>query len=438
MFETLPGFREFYPEQFACRRGLFDTWKETLESCGFFEYDSAVLEPLELYIEKSGNEIVEQLFHFVDKGNRKVALRPEMTPSLARMVGSRANALRRPVKWFNIGDHFRYERMQKGRTRCFTQLNVDILGEAGVIADVESIYTLVLVCKQLGLNASQFYVRLSDRDIWLLVFEAIAVVPDAQAELLGVIDKFERMSEEQVKESITKILGNRSGEIFTAIREIFEIKSIESLKKWFLSVPDLSAEILEKVQKRLEEWSALTKSLDELGCAEYYEIDLSIVRGLAYYTGFVFEAFERGRRSRALAGGGRYDHLIRKLGGPDFPAVGWAMGDVTMMDCLEFNCVAPNYKGKTKAFAVLEPDTREVANEDINRLREAGIAVVFSYKKDTGFGKQFKEANQQECRYAFVYGRDEVLKGEVLVKDLETGKEESISRMDLIDWLKNR
>ena len=437
MFETLPGFREFYPEEFARRRGLFDAWKATLESCGFLEYDSPVLEPLELYIEKSGNEIVEQLFHFVDKGERKVAMRPEMTPSLARMVGNKANALRRPVKWFNIGDHFRYERMQKGRTRCFTQLNVDIMGEAGVIADVESIYTLILTCRRLGLSAEQFFVRLSDRDLWLLAFEALGVEEKIQPELLSVIDKYERMSEEQVKDAIEKIIADRSDEVLQAIRDIFAIKSIDAMKAWFGAVKDLDPAIREKVEKRLGEWTELTDSLDELGCSIYYEIDLTIVRGLAYYTGFVFEAFERGKRTRALAGGGRYDHLVKKLGGPDFPAVGWAMGDVTMMDCLDANGIELKYTPAAKAYVVMEATTRKVACEDIDRLRMAGISVVYSYKKNPAFGKQFKEANQLGCRYALIYGTDEVSRNEILIKDLESGTEEPVARNDLVEWLKH-
>lgn len=436
MFETLPGFREFYPEQFAYRRGLFDHWKKTLESCGFAEYDSAVLEPLDLYIEKSGNEIVEQLFHFVDKGGRKVALRPEMTPTLARMVGKKANALRRPVKWFNIGDHFRYERMQKGRTRCFTQLNVDILGEAGVIADVEAIYSLVLVCKRLGLDAEKFYIRLSDRDIWLIVLESIGVDEDTQPKVLGVIDKIERMEDAQIVEVLSKILGNRTEVVLSAIRQVFALKSIESLRQWFESLSDLSESVREKIAKRLEQWEELTRTLDALGCSDYYEIDLSIVRGLAYYTGFVFEAFERGRRSRALAGGGRYDHLIKKLGGPEFPAVGWAMGDVTMMNCLEFHKLAPRYEGVAKTFVVMEAATRNTALEDIARLREAGISVLFSYKSG-GFGKQFKEANQHGCKYVLVYGENEVSSGMIQVKNLQTGEEQPVARAELVDKLKH-
>ena len=223
MFETLPGFREFYPEQLIARNGLFDNWRRSLEICGFSEYEGSVLEPLELYIEKSGNEIVEQLFHFEDKGGRKVAMRPEMTPTLARMVGSKANALRKPVKWFNIGDHFRYERMQKGRTRCFTQLNVDILGEAGVKADVEAISSLVLVFQRLGLNENHFFVRLSDRDLWLLGLTAMGVEAEQQPAVLAVIDKIERTPEEKVMETLQKTVGDSAEHVFKKIQSMFAV-----------------------------------------------------------------------------------------------------------------------------------------------------------------------------------------------------------------------
>ena len=437
MFETLPGFREFFPEQFVFRRGLFDNWRRSLEVCGFQEYEGSVLEPLELYIEKSGNEIVEQLFHFVDKGERKVAMRPEMTPTLARMVGTKANALRKPVKWFNIGDHFRYERMQKGRTRCFTQLNVDILGEAGVKADVESIYTLILVCQRLGLDAEKFYIRLSDRDLWLMALSAMGIPEEQQPGVLGVIDKVERSSEEQTLQALEKVIGEQAGavELLTTIQSLFGLKSVSAIQDWFENLNIQDAELRARVEQRMAEWNELVDSLKALGCVGFYEIDLSIVRGLAYYTGFVFEAFEKGRKSRALAGGGRYDHLVKKLGGPDFPAVGWAMGDVTMMDCLESHGLIPRATESPKVFVVMEESTRMEAMADINLLRQAGIGSVYSYKS-AGFGKQFKEANQLSAAWVLVYGSNEVSQGKVNVKNLSSGEEMTLVRSDIVEHLK--
>ncbi len=439
MFETLPGFREFYPDAFAVRRALFESWRRTLQLCGFEEYEGAVLEPLELYVEKSGEEIVDQLFHFTDKGGRKVAMRPEMTPTLARMVGSRANALRRPVKWFNIGDHFRYERMQKGRTRSFTQLNVDILGESGVKADVESISTLVSVCRRLGLKSDQFVVRVSDRDLWLMALSALGVTEAAQTGVLAVIDKVERSTDEQTLESLRNAVGPDvdAEVILTALRRLFALKDLASMHQFFGTLQDVGPELSERIHQRLSTWQELIDGLQSLGSWDCCEVDLRIVRGLAYYTGFVFEAFEKGRSSRALAGGGRYDHLIQKLGGPDFPAVGWAMGDVTMMDCLNYHSLAPKLESPARVFAAMEEQTTREAMSDVGRLRDAGVGVSYSYKK-AGFGKQFKEANQLGCNWLLIYGGDEVSAGEVLVKDLATGTEQRVARDHLIRFFRER
>lgn len=199
-FETLPGFREFYPEACALRNHLFGLWRRAARSFNFLEYDAPVLEPLELYIEKSGAEIVDQLFNFEDRGGRAVALRPEMTPSLARLIGARANSLKRPVKWFNIGEHFRYERPQKGRLRAFYQFNADIFGEPGASADAELIGLLVHSLQAFGLSEKDFKIRLSDRNLWLLLLAAEGLDERDGAAVLGVIDKLERMERAKVIE----------------------------------------------------------------------------------------------------------------------------------------------------------------------------------------------------------------------------------------------
>jgi histidyl-tRNA synthetase len=425
----------FTRNRFGTRKRFFENWSESLVLCGFEEYDCAVLEPLELYIEKSGEEIVEQLVSFRRQRGSQVALRPEMTPTLARMVGAKANALRKPVKWFNIGDHFRYERMQKGRTRCFTQLNVDVLGEPGVIADVEAIYSLILVFKRLGLTKDQVYVRLSDRNLWLLAFEALGVPEASIQPLLGIIDKMDRMKEDALLASLEKHMGTDARDFLDSVAAFASLRSIDAIQTWFSEHGSDKVNLIKGVTSRLEEWKELVASLDQLGCHDFYEVDLSIVRGLAYYTGFVFEAFERGRRSRALAGGGRYDDLVKKLGGPDFPAVGWAMGDVTLLDCLSANNLMPEPRAKAKAFMIVDDTTRPMALQDLAMLREAGASVLVSYKR-SGFGKQLKEANQNGCRYALIYGEEVVKEATVVVKDLEEGSSESIARSDIPAFLR--
>src|SRR5271170_893087 len=229
-FQTLPGFREFYPEDFARRNHIFRLWRQTAGTFGFAEYDAPVLEPLDLYRAKSGDEIEGQLFSFTDKGGRDVALRPEMTPSVCRIVGERAGSLKRPIKWFSIGDFYRYERMQKGRGRCFSQLNADIFGEAGAEAEIELVALLIQCMTSFGLTEDDFRVRLSDRTLWFHYLGSLGQdTPRIQA-LLGAVDRFERHGDDAFK-----AYGESFGAIEPALREkvlaFQKIQSIEALEK---------------------------------------------------------------------------------------------------------------------------------------------------------------------------------------------------------------
>lgn len=434
MFESLPGFRDFYPEDYEVRQALFQRWKNAVESAGFVGYDGPVLESLDLYIEKSGEEIVEQLFHFVDKGGRRVALRPEMTPTLGRMAGSKANGMRKPVKWYNIGDHFRFERPQKGRTRCFTQLNVDILGEAGVAADAESIHTLVLVFRAFGLTGEDFYIRLSDRELWSFAMDAWGVAADQRGHVLSAIDKMERMDRDALVSWLSEHVGEVAGVIYDDAKVLAGIHDLDGLIAWGHAL-DLSPARRDALDARMAEWRALIGALKDLGCGDYVVIDPGIVRGLAYYTGFVFEAFEKRRKSRALAGGGRYDNLVGKLGGPELHAVGWAMGDVTMLDCLEFCGKTPHEAARPKLFMVFGESERSVCFADVDALRGSGCRVLYSYRANAGFGKQLKEASQCGCSHALIYGSDELADGEVTVKDLGSGTAKRVKREELASFI---
>ena len=284
----LPGFRVFYPDQCALRNHLFSLWKQSARCFGFFEYDSPILESLELFTQKSGPEIAAQLFTFADQGDRDVALRPEMTPSLARMVGSRVNSLRRPIKWFNIGEHFRYEKPQKGRTRSFYQFNADIFGEAGTGADAELIALCIHSLKILGLDASDFRIHLSDRILWMYYLFSFGLEGEAAQAVLSVIDKCGRLSPEQIEAHLSPHLGTETALFLKQINTLTAIDSIESLQAFFADISVSEREILDK---RLEEWQTLLSELKAMGLDDFLQIDLSIVRGLSYYTGFVFEAF---------------------------------------------------------------------------------------------------------------------------------------------------
>lgn len=439
-FETLPGFREFYPEACALRNHVFGRWRQVALAFNFLEYDAPVLEPLELYIEKSGEEIVGQLFNFEDRGGRAVALRPELTPSLARLVGAKANSLKRPIKWFNVGENYRYERPQKGRLRAFYQFNVDIFGEAGPSADAELITLLTQALQSFGLNSSHFKVRLSDRDLWLLMLAAEGLDEAASATVLGIIDKLERSDREKTIERLASVLGGEAENFLGRIEAVIAIRDFSTLAGYIRNLP-LEGALAAQAEARLADWELLLRHLNAAGAGEFIQIDLGIVRGLAYYTGFVFEAFEASGEGRALAGGGRYDTLVKKLGGPDMPAVGFAMGDVTLVDLLKSHSLIPNYLQSPQFIAIIGGvEERDAALADAAQLRSLGYQVEYPLKNQN-FGKQFKAANQSGARFALIYGSEELERDAVKVRDLGTGKETEIARTQLIarvaEWLES-
>ena len=432
MFENLPGFREFYPDRCAVRNHVFAIWKKVARRFGFSEYDVPILEPLELYKVKSGPEIVSQLFAFTDQGGREVALRPELTPSLARIVGARAASLRRPVKWFTVGENFRYEKPQKGRLRSHYQLNADILGEAGAGADAELLALLVESLFAFGLTDRDFRVRLSDRKLWILYLEAAGVRGEDALGVLRVIDKAERRGLESTRENLIRYFGDTTDEFLKSYTLLAQIRGIEALRDFFNSEPG-DREQSAALSTRLDEWESLIAKLDALGVGGCVQIDLGIVRGLAYYTGFVYEVFDSGGASRAIAAGGRYDDLVGRLGYGDLPAAGFAMGDVVLTDLLEEKKLVPTYIAAPDVYLVVNgEDAGHAALADAHILRESGLAIEYALKP-TGFGRQFKQAGQSGARLAAIYGSDELLAGKVKIRDLMSGAERAVDRMRLLE-----
>ena len=420
-FQSLPGFREFYPEDFSRRQHLFRVWRQAACAHGFQEYDAPVLEPLELYTTKSGEEIEGQLFNFTDKGGREVSLRPEMTPTVCRMVGARAGALKRPIKWFSIAEYYRYERAQKGRLRAFHQFNADIFGEAGPEAEIELIALLIQCLGGFGLTAEDFLVRLSDRDLWFFYLEALGFT-DAQARaILGAVDRYEKMGDDAFKgyaETHGELPAEKRGQVLAFLK----IRSLSELEK------ALAPFASDKIALRLADWRKVLGGLAAMGLADFVSVDLGVVRGLAYYTGFVFEAFDRKGDLRALAGGGRYNDLVKKLGYADLPAVGFAIGDVTTGLLLEQRGLTPAYCNAPEIYAVLGgPAERTAALADIRALRGAGWRVEYPLK-DTAFGKQFKAAAESGAKLALIYGGDELAKGVVKLRDLTDRSEREVPR----------
>ena len=411
MFQTLPGFRDFYPEDLAKRNHIFRIWRQTAAAFGFVEYDTPVLEPLDLYKAKSGAEIEAQLFSFTDKGKREVALRPEMTPSVCRLVGERAGSLKRPIKWFSIAEFYRYERMQKGRGRCFYQLNADIFGEAGPEAEIELIALQVQCMRAFGLTKDDFCVRLSDRNLWFHFLGSLGLDEARIRAVLGAVDKFERNGDEAFK-GYEEAFGQIDPEVKRKVLSFLAIRSFGEVESALGASGDAA------IAARLGDWRKLLGGLSAMGLAEFIQVNLGVVRGLAYYTGFVFEAFDRKGELRALAGGGRYDDLVGKLGGSELPAVGFAIGDMTFALLLDERGLAPKIAHAPDIFCVIGGEAeRKAAFGDINVLRSHGFGVEYPMR-DLAFGKQFKAAAESGAKIALIYGSDELARGVVKLRDL--------------------
>ena len=424
-FQTLPGFREFYPEDFSRRNHIFRLWRQTANTFGFAEYDAPVLEPLELYKAKSGDEIEAQLFSFTDKGGREVALRPEMTPTVCRLVGAKASALKRPIKWFSIAEFYRYERMQKGRGRCFFQFNADIFGEPGPEAETELIALLVQCLASFGLTEQDFYVRLSDRNLWFYYLEALGLDEPRIRGVLGAVDRFEKYGDEAFK-GYTEQFGSLDEGLKAKVLAFLQVKSLAALEQTLGGIGG------EKLTARLADWKKLLANLEAMGLSRFIEVDLGVVRGLAYYTGFVFEAFDRKGELRALAGGGRYDDLVQKLGGPALPAVGFAIGDMTFALLLEQRGLMPAFVQAPDVYCVIGGAAERLAAfGDIHALRAAGYRVDYPMK-EVAFGKQFKTAAESGAKLALIYGGDELAKGVVKIRDLTDRSEQEVPRAQVV------
>jgi histidyl-tRNA synthetase len=433
--QALPGFRDFYPPEAALRNHIFSAWREVAARYGFEEYDGPPLEALELYTEKSGEEIVGQLYHFEDKGGRNVALRPEMTPTLARMVAARAQALKKPIRWFSMPQLFRYERQQRGRLREHFQLNMDLLGESGPLADAEIIAAGLDVLRVLGFGPEDVRARVSDRRIVSALVVRWAGMPQAAVPAaLAVLDKCERAEESELRAQVVRHLASHGagvGGVAIApeetARRVLAIAGIRGREALLAHLRE--AGCLEEAESLLETVDAL----EAMGLGAFVDVDLSIVRGLAYYTGVVFELFDARKQLRAICGGGRYDDLLEGLGGPALPAVGFGMGDVVLGELLKRRGVAPAPAATLDAFlvAVTTADVPPVL-QLAHQLRDRGVRVEFSLRPQ-GLAKQLKLAAARAARRAVIVGPDERAAGAVLVRDLAAGSETTMTLESLLD-----
>jgi histidyl-tRNA synthetase len=386
---ALPGFRDFYPEQFAERAHIMNAWRDAARRFAFVEYDGPPLEPLELYTKKSGEEIVGQLYNFTDKGGREVALRPEMTPTLARMAAAKANALRKPIRWFSIPQLFRYERQQRGRLREHFQLNVDIIGEAHVTADAELLAVAIEVMRTCGLSHDDVRARVSDRRLLRAILASLGV-SDAQApEVFAVIDKYERQPRDVSREKLAAI--GMSPDAVDTLVGLLGTVTLDQIEQRFGSAPGMP-ELLADLRRYFD-------CLDALGVLSWVSVDLKIVRGLAYYTGIVFELFDAKGELRAICGGGRYDNLLKALGGVDLPALGFGMGDVVLGELLRDRGLLPSRVPGPDVWIAAEGENMD---RDVRRaaaaLRRAGVSVEYALR-DQPLMKQVKAARSAGAAY---------------------------------------
>ena len=420
---ALPGFRDFYPAEFAERAHIFAAWRDVARRYAFSEYDGPPLEPLDLYTKKSGEEIVGQLYTFEDKGGRHVAMRPEMTPTVARMVAARANALRRPVRWFSVPQLFRYERQQKGRLREHFQLNVDIFGEPDVSADAELLAVAIEIMRTLGLGPDSVRARVSDRRLLNALLRAAGVTDAQLAPTYAVIDKIDPTPMAQSRQRLVDagLTSEQAADVTTLVTEA---RSLDVLRAKF-AADEAGAE-------HLARFEAYFAALEALGVREYVDLDLRIVRGLAYYTGIVFELFDATGEFRAICGGGRYDNLLQALGGVDMPALGFGMGDVVLGELLRARGLMPAGTQKLDFWvAPVAPSERLRALRVATALRSAGASAEYPLR-DQALAKQLKAAgNAGAARVVFV-GPELDARGEVEVKSLVDGNQRPLPFDELI------
>jgi histidyl-tRNA synthetase len=423
---ALPGFRDFYPEQLATRNYLMSVWRDVARRYGFVEYDGPPLEPLELYTKKSGDEIVGQLYTFTDKGDREVALRPEMTPTLARMVAAKASSMRKPIRWFSVPQLFRYERQQKGRLREHFQLNVDILGEASVAADAELLAMAIDVLRALGLTAQDVRARVSDRRLLTALLSHVGVKKSEFPAVFAVIDKAGRDPRDvtiaKVEKAVTDADARRG--VGGILRNS---TNLAALANEFADSPKVVEEI-----SRMREYLGF---LDALGVGDWVDFDLSIVRGLAYYTGKVFELFDAKGEFRAICGGGRYDDLLSTIGGVDLPALGFGMGDVVLTELLRARDLLPSAELGTEYWIAAEddsllPEVMAVAG----RLRAKSRSVEYALKSQT-LARQLKTASTAGVKSVVLLRRDDYANGNVTLKTLSDGSERSVALDAFLDSL---
>ena len=412
------GTRDFFPEDLRLQHWLFGHFREVARLFAFAEYDAPVVESAELYTRKAGEEIVQQLYTFEDKSGRKLALRPEMTPSLARLVLQRGKSLALPLKWFSIPQCWRYERMTRGRRREHYQWNLDIFGVAGVSAEAELRSALTTFFTRVGLGSQDVGIKVSNRKILQSAMEKLAVPPAHFAQICVLVDKLEKVPAEAVKEEV-KALG-LDPDLMDRVAELFSLGDLDAL-----------AQVVGEDHEGVRELRQLFALANEYGYGEWLRFDASLVRGLAYYTGTVFEAFDRGASLRAICGGGRYDRLLSTFGGEDLPACGLGFGDAVIVELLRDKGLLPDLPEQLDDVVFpFDPSLRRAALQVASRLRAQGRSVDLIIE-DRKLKWAFKHADSRGASRLVLLAPDEWAAGKVRIKDLKTGEERDLPLGDL-------
>jgi histidyl-tRNA synthetase len=420
------GTRDFYPEQMRIRNFIIDGWKKASLCNGFEEYDGPIFEHLKMYQIKSGDEIAEQLFSLTDRGGRELAIRPEITPTLARMVNQKINSLPRPIKWFSVPRLCRAERPQKGRLREFFQWNIDIIGVDDPLADAETIFCALDYLQQVGLTADDIVVRISSRRMLAEVLESIGIAEKQLDSVYSVLDKRNKVPDEVFEQMLKECISDseKRGQVL----DVMSIKSLEEISS--------AVKVNDRLAGAIDELRKLFEILGIMGVSKFCEFDIGIVRGLAYYTGIVYEIYDKASELRAIGGGGRYDDLLKTFGGPSIPATGFGIGDCVLEILLEEKGLLRKGLAENRIdyfVAYVDKQYERKAFEVTTKLRRKGTCANFSYKGGS-LGKQLKEASLQNTAMSIIIG-SEIEKGKLVVKDMATGEQRTVKEEEFFKSL---
>ncbi|MHC4842718.1 MAG: histidine--tRNA ligase, partial [Planctomycetota bacterium] len=392
------GTRDFYPQDMAVRNWIIDGWKKVSIRNGFAEYDGPIFEYLKMFQIKSGEEISEQLFSLKDRGGRDLAIRPEMTPTLARMVNQQINSLPKPIKWFSVPRLCRAERPQKGRFREFFQWNIDIIGIDDVLADAEAIFTTIDYLKYAGLTERDVKIKISSRKLLSAGLQNIGINKNKLDPLYAILDKYDKMPLNKFEKYLSEEVADKA-----ILKKILDFMGIDTLSQ----VPEILGSN-NKIDQAMQELAELLDLLEKMGVKEYCDIHPGIVRGLAYYTGVVFEVHALSGELRAIAGGGRFDNLLHDFGGPSIAATGMGMGDCVLEILLRDKALINDdiVREKLDYFVALVDDRFiDKLYEITAKLRSKGYSANFSYKL-SGLSKQLKEASTQNAAKCIIIGSE--------------------------------